>query len=917
MSRRALVCSYHPPQPDRDSGSRRIWDLIGTLLGAGWRVMFVASQGIGEARYARRLQQRGVAVLDGAETPLEKILAAASFDLALFAFWPIAEFYTPVVRRVSPDTRVIVDSLDLHFLRDARRIFGGKGGLLDAEYASQMRGEINAYAAADAVLAVSRKEAGLINDLTGDAGLAHAVHDSEPAGLSPRPFAERKGIVMVAGFQHPPNVQAAGWLCGEVLPRLPKKLLAGHPVRLVGSGLNETVRAYGKGLPGVRMVGWVPDVAPYFQQARISVVPLLYGAGTKRKMIQALMAGTPTVTTSIGAEGLRLESGGHALIADDAEAFASSIAKLLSDEALWGRVQKAGRAHIAETHSSEEAGRQFLGVVGKILRAEPKPALLPEISAEEHQERVNYQYFEQLLPHIREAVARAVPQGAEVAVISGGNEQLVALDDRRGWHFLQDEKGRALRGHPPDSSAAIGRLEELRGQGAAFLLVPNPSAWWLRHFTEFREHLDSRYEQVARLEDICVLYRLHAPGAPPVGLNGEAEISESAPPPEYLPAPVIDPERDVRLIAFYLPQFHPIPENDEWWGDGFTEWRNVVQAQPLFPGHHQPQLPADLGYYDLRAAETRAEQARLARQYGVFGFCYYHYWFSGKRLLERPFSDVLSSGEPDLPFCLCWANEPWSRQWDGRPHDVLQPQTYSEEDDLAHIHALIPALSDPRAIRVGGKPLFLVYQGRELPAPARTIETWRREVESAGLPGIYLLAVESGWDAGWDATQVGFDAKVLFQPQFSMLRTTPRIGVEGKPELHVFDYEKAWPALANPEPVPYRRYDTVFPAWDNTARKGDRGWVVHNSTPAAYEAWLRTTIERAGKLPEGERIVFLNAWNEWAEGAHLEPDREHGRAYLEATRRALAHSAQRAPKRLEPPASARRRASSPKRRTRP
>ena len=168
-------------------------------------------------------------------------------------------------------------------------------------------------------------------------------------------------------------------------------------------------------------------------------------------------------------------------------------------------------------------------------------------------------------------------------------------------------------------------------------------------------------------------------------------------------------------------------------------------------------------------------------------------------------------------------------------------------------------------------------------------------MESAGLPGIYLLAVESGWDAGWDATQVGFDAKVLFQPQFSILRTTPRMDIEGKPELHVFDYEKAWPALANPEPVAYRRYDTVFPAWDNTARKGDRGWVVHNSTPAAYEEWLRTTIERAGKLPEGERIVFLNAWNEWAEGAHLEPDHTNGRAYLEATRRALLAGKQQAP----------------------
>lgn len=875
MKRRALICSYHPPQADRDSGSKRICDLLEILLAEGWSVTFVASQGLGEARYARRLQQRGVAVLDGTVLPLENILASSSFDLALFAFWPIAEFYLPVLLQFSPGTRVIVDSLDLHFLRDARRIFGAPGGLLDADYAAQMRGELNAYAAADAVLAVSEKEAALINDLVGDPGRAHAVHDCETIGLGACPFAQRKGIVMVAGFQHPPNVEAAGWLCREVLPRLPKALRAAHPLHLVGSGLNDTVRAFGEGLADVRMVGWVPEVAPYFHHARISVVPLLHGAGTKRKMLQALLSGTPTVTTSIGAEGLALTAGEHALIADDADAFAAAMTKLLTDQALWQRVQKGGRAHLAKTHSAEETRRRFLEVIAKILRAEPRPALLPAISAEEHQARVNYQYHQQLLPHLRALVARAVPVGAPVAVISGGHDALLALDGRPGWHFLQDESGRGIAGHPPDDLAAICRLEELRGQGAAFLLVPEPSAWWLRHFGEFRGHLESRCRQVGAVPEVGVLFHLSEP---------DRESTASA---EILSAPVIDPERDVRLIAFYLPQFHPIPENDEWWGEGFTEWRNVVQAQPLFPGHEQPQLPADLGYYDLRAAETRADQARLARQYGIGGFCYYHYWFGGKRLLERPFSEVLASGEPDFPFCLCWANEPWSRQWDGRPHDVLQPQTYSEEDDIAHIHALLPALSDPRAIRVGARPLFLVYQGRELPDPARTIATWRREVESAGLPGIYLLAVESGWDAGWDATQVGFDAKVLFQPQFSLLRETPRSEIAGQPELHVFDYEKAWPALAHPEPVSYRRYDTVFPAWDNTARKGGRGWVVRDSTPAAYEEWLRLMVARASKLPPGERLVFVNAWNEWAEGAHLEPDQRHGRAYLEATRRAV------------------------------
>ncbi len=182
----------------------------------------------------------------------------------------------------------------------------------------------------------------------------------------------------------------------------------------------------------------------------------------------------------------------------------------------------------------------------------------------------------------------------------------------------------------------------------------------------------------------------------------------------------------------------------------------------------------------------------------------------------------------------------------------------------------------------------MIYQAQKLPDPARTVECWRAAASDAGLPGIYLMSVETGWDAGWDATQVGFDAKVLFQPQFTMLRGTPRTEIEGKERLQVYDYGKAWPVLANPEPVPYRRYDTVFPQWDNSPRSGAIGTVVHNSTPARYEQWLRVAIERAKTFPAGERLVFINAWNEWAEGAYLEPDARFGHAYLEATQRALA-----------------------------
>jgi lipopolysaccharide biosynthesis protein len=346
-------------------------------------------------------------------------------------------------------------------------------------------------------------------------------------------------------------------------------------------------------------------------------------------------------------------------------------------------------------------------------------------------------------------------------------------------------------------------------------------------------------------------------------------------------------EEAPRLVAFYLPQFHPIPENDAWWGEGFTEWTNVAKAKPLFDGHYQPHIPADLGFYDLRLPETRLAQAELAREYGISAFCYYHYWFNGSRLLNRPFDEVLASGEPDFPFALCWANEPWSRRWNGRPDDVLQAQAYSRKDDLAHIRWLLPALADPRALTIEDRPVFVVYQARDLPDPARTVETWRREVTRAGVPDPYLLTVETGWDEGWDATEVGFDAKIMFRPQFTTLREASRLRVPAHPDLEVRSYEAAWPLLARPEDVPYPTFETVCPQWDNSARTGGQGVVLHDSTPEAYEQWLHDVLARTMERPPEQRLVFVNAWNEWGEGCHLEPDRRWGLAYLEATRRAL------------------------------
>lgn len=353
--------------------------------------------------------------------------------------------------------------------------------------------------------------------------------------------------------------------------------------------------------------------------------------------------------------------------------------------------------------------------------------------------------------------------------------------------------------------------------------------------------------------------------------------------------------------AFYLPQYHPIPENDEWWGKGFTEWRNVTRAQPRFKGHYQPHLPADLGFYDLRLAETRTAQAELARSHGIGAFCYYHYWFGGRRLLERPFAEVLSSGEPDFPFMLCWANENWTRTWDGAEMHQLMPQMYSEGDDRAHLRHLAAAFADPRYVRIDGKPVFLVYHASHMPDVRRTTDTWRDEASRLGIGELFLGRVEAhGPDRG-DPVPLGFDAGVEFQPDVEnygprrvpgrLVRRAQRsIGVNrGVRENFIHSYDQLMTrSLAKPA-VAYTRFRCVTPAWDNSARRAEGAWILEGSTPDKYEAWLRAAaLETRQRVGEGAELLFVNAWNEWAEGNHLEPDLRYGRAYLEATRRGLA-----------------------------
>jgi lipopolysaccharide biosynthesis protein len=357
---------------------------------------------------------------------------------------------------------------------------------------------------------------------------------------------------------------------------------------------------------------------------------------------------------------------------------------------------------------------------------------------------------------------------------------------------------------------------------------------------------------------------------------------------------------EIHAIAFYLPQYHPVPENDEWWGKGFTEWTNVTRAQSQFPGHYQPHLPSDLGFYDLRLPEAREAQADLAREYGIHGFCYYHYWFNGRRILERPFQEVLESKEPELPFCLCWANENWTRIWDGGESKVLLQQNYNPDDDIAHIKSLIPAFRDERYIRIDGKPLFLVYKSKLLPDPIKTTEIWRETLRKEGLGEIYLARVEAGGDST-PPSHHGFDASVEFQPtthnsgprpfESKIYKMLSKLSVipKGLTDRTIFDYDELVKTSLKQEQRDHTLFRGVTPSWDNSARRPDGGGLtIIGSTPEKYQYWLEQTIE---SIPDSyepdERIVFINAWNEWAEGNHLEPDQKWGRRYLEATRNAL------------------------------
>ncbi len=385
----------------------------------------------------------------------------------------------------------------------------------------------------------------------------------------------------------------------------------------------------------------------------------------------------------------------------------------------------------------------------------------------------------------------------------------------------------------------------------------------------------------------------------------------------------------VKLVAMYFPQLHSIPENDTWWGKGFTDWQNVRKAQPLFRDHYQPRVPQSLRYYDQSDVATLAWQQDIAKRHGVGGFCHYHYWFDGKQLLEKPTNLMLENKSLDLPFCLAWANETWSRRWDGRDHHILQEQTHKPDPAIwmRHFEYLFRFWSDERSIKVDGKPIFLVYRAHRITDIERMFTMWREEALRRGLPGLYLVCMKQ-YEFPLPEVLAHFDAVMQFQPfeaiyspDFEPISArSPGAIAKGRaralatarllPEkaqdllrairyrffsgLTFYDYDHVWKQILKVERedgLPC--FPGAFVDWDNTARYVKRARIFEGASPERFAYWFRKLVEVTAKRPANERLIFLNAWNEWAEGCYLEPDQRYGTLYLEAVRDALAQTTER------------------------
>lgn len=355
-----------------------------------------------------------------------------------------------------------------------------------------------------------------------------------------------------------------------------------------------------------------------------------------------------------------------------------------------------------------------------------------------------------------------------------------------------------------------------------------------------------------------------------------------------------------KILAFYLPQFHPIPENDKWWGAGFTEWTNVKKASALFKNHNQPRVPYNKNYYLLNEKNTLMWQADAMLNYGVDGMCFYHYWFNGKQLLQTPLSILLANSDINMPFCLSWANEPWTRAWDGGDKEVLMAQEYGDEADWkTHFEYLLTAFRDPRYILVDGKPMFIIYRAANISCLAPMLAYWRVLAVEQGLPGIHFVMMNTVFKDPY--TSKGFDAELDFEPMYTIghhLQGIPRylrsLAIRGRrflnhcvlsqkqPEDQI-SYRTIWKRILA-RPLRQGCYAGAFVDWDNTPRKAERGLVMHGVSPEEFAKFFLQQYQRC--CQKNIPFLFINAWNEWAEGTYLEPDSQHGYGYLDVIKRA-------------------------------
>jgi len=363
---------------------------------------------------------------------------------------------------------------------------------------------------------------------------------------------------------------------------------------------------------------------------------------------------------------------------------------------------------------------------------------------------------------------------------------------------------------------------------------------------------------------------------------------------------------NAKLIAYYLPQFHPIPENDLWWGKGYTEWTNVGKARPLFRGHYQPRIPADLGYYDLRLADVREKQAELAKDAGVYGFMYWHYWFgNGKRVLEMPLNEVISSGKPDFPFCLGWANHSWrSDLWKSndkifqKNSNMIFEQIYpGVKDYIDHFYSMLPAFTDDRYIKVNNKLLFLVYNPLEIPDCKLFIETWNNLAIKNGLDGFHFIGQSRGWSSEVeDILSLGFEAvnrnsqweaECKVKGKYTRILIAKFLEKVGGINLDTYEYEEIVNNLFNKYDELENVYPTVIPQWDRSPRSGKQAIIYKNSTPEKFQTHLLRAIEIIKNKSEENKIIFLKSWNEWGEGNYVEPDLRFGHEYLNSVKECI------------------------------